>query len=40
MISMILYEEIHKKKWMPKHLVLRVSDLELKNERGDFDKVI
>ena len=40
MTSMILYEMIHRKKWIPRHLGLRISDLELRNERRDPDKII
>ena len=40
MVSMILYEVIHRKKWVPRHLGLRISDLELRTERRDLDKAI
>ena len=40
MLSMILYEMIHRKKWISRHLGLRISDLELRNERRDPDKAI
>ena len=40
MTSMILYEMIHRKKWILRHLRLRISDLELRNERRDPDKAI
>ena len=39
MVSMI-FERIHRKKWISRHLGLRVSDLQLRNERRDPNKII
>ena len=31
---MFFYEVIHIKKWIPRHLGFRISDLELRNEKA------